>query len=102
MNKLLISRKDVTLIQTVDHGNSWSLYFRDPEVNRVEVYLDTPWHVEQPFLEPLDLSLNDENIFQSTHARLVGKPGVMPMAQWQQEMAAKLKARLGYQSAVTL
>jgi catechol 2,3-dioxygenase len=95
MHQLVCARKDVTLIQTVDHGNSWSLYFRDPEVNRVEVYLDTPWHADQPYLEPLDLSLDDASILQSTQARLGGKPGVMPMAQWQQEMAAKLKARLG-------
>jgi hypothetical protein len=39
--------------------------------------------------------LDDANILQSTHERLAGKPGVMPMAQWQQEMADKLKARLG-------
>jgi catechol-2,3-dioxygenase len=95
MHHLVSARKDVTLIQTVDHGNSWSLYFRDPEVNRVEIYLDTPWHADQPYLEPLDLSLDDKSILQSTQARLGGKPGVMPMAQWQQEMAAKLKARLG-------
>ena len=33
------------------------LYLRDPEGNRVEVFIDTPWHVTQPYREPMDLSL---------------------------------------------
>ena len=40
----------------MDHGNAWSLYFRDPEGNRLEVFCDTQWYVEQPCLEDLDLS----------------------------------------------
>ena len=31
-----------------DHGNAWSIYFRDPEGNRLEVFMDTPWYVQQP------------------------------------------------------
>ena len=36
-------------IYAFSHGNAWSLYFHDPEGNRCEIYLDTPWYVEQPF-----------------------------------------------------
>jgi len=25
------------------HGNSWSVYFRDPEGNRIETFGQTPW-----------------------------------------------------------
>jgi catechol 2,3-dioxygenase len=39
-----------------NHGNAWSIYFADPEGNRVELYCSSPWHVSQPFGEPLDLT----------------------------------------------
>lgn len=90
MHDVVSARDDVTLIQTVDHGNSWSLYFRDPEVNRVEIYLDTPWHVDQPYLEPMDLSLSDEEIQQLTEQRLRDNPSRRPMQAWQEEMAKRI------------
>jgi catechol 2,3-dioxygenase len=66
------------------------LYFRDPEVNRVEIYLDTPWHVEQPYLDQLDLSLSDEAIHHITEQRLNDNPSRKPMQQWQHEMAERI------------
>ena len=44
----------------MNHGNSWSLYFNDPEDNTVEIYMDTPWYVAQPFADDLDLDLPDD------------------------------------------
>jgi catechol 2,3-dioxygenase len=32
----------------VTHGNAWSIYFADPEGNRVELFVDTPWHTLSP------------------------------------------------------
>ena len=32
----------------LSHGNTLSLYFGDPEDNGIEVFWDTPWHVDQP------------------------------------------------------
>jgi len=90
MHRLVSARDDVTLIQAVDHGNSWSLYFRDPEVNRVEIYLDTPWHVDQPYLEPLDLNLTDEEIHRVTEQRLRDNPSRRPMHAWQEDMAKRI------------
>ena len=37
-----------TDVQPVTHGNAVSIYFRDPEGNRLEVFFDTPWYVDQP------------------------------------------------------
>jgi len=39
----------------VAHGNAWSVYFADPEGNRVELFVDTPWHTPQPFAETFDI-----------------------------------------------
>ena len=37
-------------------------YFRDPEGNRLEVFCDTQWYIEQPCIEDLDLSQPAEQI----------------------------------------
>lgn len=93
MRQLLNARSDVLRQQAVDHGNSWSLYFWDPEDNRIEVYLDTPWHVDQPYLEPLDLDQSDEEIHARTLGHVQGKPGLKPMAQWQAQMAQQIQSK---------
>ena len=38
------------------HGNAWSLYFPDPEGNRIEIYAHSEWYVTQPCKVPVDLS----------------------------------------------
>jgi catechol-2,3-dioxygenase len=35
-------------MQTATHGNAVSLYCRDPEGNRLEIFMDTPWYCDQP------------------------------------------------------
>ena len=59
---------EVTAIMPLTHGNAWSIYFRDPEFNGLEVFIDTPWHVQQPQGEPLNLKASDEEIFSATEA----------------------------------
>jgi catechol-2,3-dioxygenase len=90
MRRLVQTRPDVERLQSVDHGNSWSLYFWDPEDNRIEVYMDTPWHVDQPYVHPLDLDQSDAQIHATTTAHLQGKAGLKPMDQWQSEMARQI------------
>jgi len=79
-----------------NHGNSWSIYFRDPEYNFVEMYMPTPWQVRQPWRVGLDLDLPDAEI-EALTLRLIENDGVMiPLAEWQQAMAARIEAqRLG-------
>ena len=59
-----------TEMRPVSHGNAWSIYFKDPEGNTVEAYLDTPFHVPQPHGKPLDLAKSDEQILRETEAGL--------------------------------
>ena len=44
-------------LRSTDHGNAWSIYFLDPEGNRIEVYAPSPWYVSQPCQAPLDIAL---------------------------------------------
>jgi catechol 2,3-dioxygenase len=72
-----------TEIRPMNHGNAWSVYFFDPEGNRVEVYMDTPFHVSQPYGQPLDLSMSMDALIEQTHAMVKDDPTYAPMAQWQ-------------------
>lgn len=74
----------------MSHGNAWSTYFDDPEGNTVEVYVDTPWYVPQPFGDPLDLSQPDEEIFRATEARCRACPGFDTAEQWRAGMRQRL------------
>jgi catechol 2,3-dioxygenase len=58
----------VTDLVAVTHGNAVSIYFRDPEGNRLEVFLDTPWYCEQPLREPIDLDRPDDAVMAQAEA----------------------------------
>ena len=85
-----LADEPVTEIRPVSHGNAWSVYFRDPEGNRIELYLDTPWYINQPFREPLDLSQSDEAILRETERLCRASPGFRPHAEWRAEVARRM------------
>jgi len=72
-------------VDPVDHGNAWSVYFLDPEDNRLEFFCDTPWYVAQPHRVALDFSLSDEEIEEATRKRIAGDPTTQPFAEWRDE-----------------
>ena len=49
-----------TEVLPLSHGNTLSLYFKDPEGNGIEVFWDTPWHVAQPQGKVWDTGLDKE------------------------------------------
>jgi hypothetical protein len=69
-------------MQPVTHGNAISIYFRDPEGNRIEVFMDTPWYCEQPLREPLDLDAPDEEVMRQALALAQDRPRFQPREQW--------------------
>jgi catechol-2,3-dioxygenase len=74
-------------LQPIDHGNALSVYFRDPEGNMIEIYVDTDHYVPQPHYHPLDFSLSDEEILARANAHAVAAQDHEPRAQWQARMA---------------
>lgn len=74
-------------IQPVTHGNAISVYLRDPEGNRIEIFMDTPWYCEQPLREPLDLAQSDEAIMARAETLARSRPKFQSRAQWQAGMA---------------
>ncbi len=74
----------------LDHGNAWSIYFKDPEGNTVEVYVDTPYHVTQPHGDPLDLDLADAEIMRRTEASVRADPSYEPREDYVKRMINSL------------
>lgn len=81
-------------IQSVTHGNAVSIYLRDPEGNRIEIFMDTPWYCEQPVREPIDLAQSDEAILALAEAIARSRPKFQSRTQWQAGIA-KLMANTG-------
>ena len=48
--------------RTVSHGIACSVYFYDPEDNRIELYYTTPYDVRQPLGEHIDLDAPDAEL----------------------------------------
>jgi catechol 2,3-dioxygenase-like lactoylglutathione lyase family enzyme len=83
-------------VETVSHGTSWSVYFRDPEGNRLELFVDTPWHVAQPLRFPIDLSMPDQALIAWTKERISGHADFQPATEWFDALERRLgKVELG-------
>lgn len=74
------------------HGNAWSIYFLDPEGNRIEIYAVSPWYVHQPFHAPLDLDAPADEIRARTHAEVARDTSFLPLEEWQRRMGERLRA----------
>lgn len=84
-------KQGVKKLDPRNHGNAWSIYFSDPEDNRVELYTSSPWHVSQPFGEPLDLTEAADVIRAKTEAMVKQDPTCMPMEAWAAQMRKKME-----------
>lgn len=79
--------RDASDLHPICHGHAWSLYFRDPEGNRIEVYTDTPWYVHQPVREEMDFDLPEDEILRRSEALARSLPGFMPAEEWRRHAA---------------
>ena len=66
----------------------------DPDGNRVELFVDTPWYITQPTREPLDLSLSDADLLAAVEAFARTQPGFRPRAEWSAEMRRRIEAAM--------
>ena len=74
----------------ISHGNAWSLYFTDPEGNGLECFVDSPFHVAQPYADGLDLSASDAEVEATTRDRVESRPGFQSFEAWRAGMAERL------------
>lgn len=84
-----------TDMQPATHGNAISLYFRDPEGNRLEVFMNTPWYCFQPLREPIDFSTTDEEVMAQAEAIARRTPNFMLRSEWRAQIKARMDADQG-------
>jgi catechol-2,3-dioxygenase len=78
-------------MRSISHGNAWSIYFKDPEANLIEVYMHTPWYVPQPRADPLDLSKSDKEIHRITEATCRKDAGFCFREEWIERTRVQLE-----------
>jgi catechol 2,3-dioxygenase len=84
-----------TELEARNHGNSWSIYFRDPEYNFIEMYVVTPWQVRQPWRVDLDLELPDDAIMDQTLRLIEADDVVVDAGEWERTIARRLVDQRG-------
>jgi catechol 2,3-dioxygenase len=87
-----IRAEKVAELIPICHGNAWSVYFRDPEGNRLEVFVDTDWYITQPIREVIDLDLPEDELRRRTEAFCRTRPGFKPIREWQEDIARRIAA----------
>ena len=80
---------EVPGLNPTNHGGSWSVYFLDPEGNRIEIFAQTPWYMP-PVSVPLDFALSDDEIYKLTDAMVRATPGSMNRAEWRRRLHQRL------------
>ncbi len=77
-------------ISPISHGNALSVYFRDPEANRLEIFVDTPWYVRQPLRIPMDLGLPDAELWAWAEAEARKQPDFQSAEEWRARIARRI------------
>ena len=81
----------VESLRPVTHGNAISLYFPDPEGNRIECFCDTPWYVDQPMVIAWDPALSDEALWAWLADTVKLLPGYEPVETWRERIAKRMQ-----------
>jgi catechol-2,3-dioxygenase len=89
--ELLGEDQSTAEVTAVDHGNSWSVHFKDIEGNNCEIFCLTPWRVAKPYDEPLDLSVSVEEIIEKSKELAFAREGTNPSDVWQTKTRRRLK-----------
>ena len=63
-----LQKEGLKIDRTVSHGISCSIYFFDPEDNRIELYYKTGYNVRQPLGEHIDLDKPAEELLAFSKA----------------------------------
>jgi catechol-2,3-dioxygenase len=90
-----LQREGVAELAPVSHGNALSVYFRDPEGNRLELFVDTPWYVQQPLRVPMDMTLSDAGLWAWAEAEARKQPGFQPVEAWRADVERTMSTRRG-------
>ena len=82
-----LEKESVRELRPVSHGNALSVYFLDPEGNRLELFVDTPWYCRQPVRVPMDIAMEDKELWAWAEAEARKQPDFMPVDEWRAKQA---------------
>lgn len=77
---------EIPHLDPITHGNAISFYAPDPEGNRLELFIDTPWYVSQPMKIPLDLTQHADVLMQEVEKHAKALPGFCQRVEWEGRM----------------
>lgn len=75
------------------HGNAWSVYFKDPNGNGLEIFCDTPFHVKQPQAKKWDLSWSDGELLEWTKKEFGDDSEFGPIEEYYKRRGEHLRSR---------
>ena len=87
-------KEQVKELYPASHGNALSVYFHDPEGNRLELFVDTPWYVKQPLRVPMDMEMSDSELWAWAEREAKKMPGFRPVEEWRSEISKRIKSVL--------
>ena len=58
----------------------------DPEGNTLEFFADTPWYCHQPFMAPLDFTMDEDALYRRTEALCREAPGFKTLAEFHRDL----------------
>jgi catechol-2,3-dioxygenase len=80
-------------ILPLSHGNAWSVYFSDPEGNGLEVFVDSPFHVQQPAGKPWNLEMSEAEMREQTIKDYGDQPEFGPIDAYYARRAREIEGR---------
>lgn len=93
MYEIVTDEPEASDVQTRAHGIAWSLYFRDPEDNIVEIFTPSPWYVHAPSAIPFSFDeMTDDEIYAMVAEKVKEKPGFKSFAEWQEGARERMLA----------
>ena len=90
LHRGLAAERGVKDLGPTCHGNAVSVYFLDPEGNRVELLTGTPWYIPQPVRFPVDIHLPDAEVWASIESHCRSVPGFMTREAWEADIARRI------------
>ena len=93
VHEAVTTDEDVQEVLVTDHGNAWSVYFYDPEGNRLEAFMDTPWYINQPHRHDIDFTMSDEEIYSVAEAHARSDPTFQTIEDWRVEFQKRIPGK---------
>jgi len=80
-----LSKLNISGMQSLNHGGSWSLYIPDPEENTIELFVKTIWYVPPHATKALNLGQSEDLIYQETELMARNTPGAKTWQAWRKD-----------------